>query len=133
LNSKPCPECNCYGFPSTPTDIYLTRPTTCDWNSGVIVWQNGNYGIPLTLFINPYGNAYQNNPNQNPINQVFQFSGAGLAVTGSCSYNFTTGQTTGTLSCVAEFEPDCTCSPPNPGVPCKLNVTVYFDETLCGS
>ena len=131
MNSKPCPECNCYGFPSTPTDIYLTRESICDWSGGIISWTNGNYGAPIVLFIAPYQNAYQDNPNQPVIGDVFQIGYAGG--TGSCSYNFTTGQTTGSITGIADYEADCSCTPPNPGVPCRLNVTVYFDETLCGS
>lgn len=122
-----CGACTatCYGFPTVETDITFTRINTCDWQTGVIVWVCDAFELPLTLFVNTYEKIYQDNPNQNPAGAVFSISGV-ASPTGSCSYNFTTGQTTGQISGVGLFEPQgCSCASD-----CQLPITVYFDESL---
>ncbi len=115
----------CYNFPTVATDITLTRVNPCDWQSGVLVWYNSNYETGLTLFVNTYQKIFQDDPDISPITNVFSFSGCPNP-TGTCNYNFETGKTSGTISGVAQFEPQgCTCI-----TPCLLPFTVYFDEAL---
>ena len=124
IPGAPCVGCSCYGFPSEVTRITLNFEP-CSWLSGVMVWQNGNYETGLTMFVNPFAKIYQEDPDINPIANVFSFSGCPNP-TGSCDYNPITGETTGTMSGVAEFEPQgCSC-----GTACLLPFTVYFNELL---
>lgn len=118
--SSPC-GCPCYGFPTVPTEVSAVRTTQCDWSSaGNVNWVIGGYGQPVVLFIAPYQNLYQNNASINPITNVWQLGNA-ITTTGSCSYDETTRTTTGQISGVVQFEPDCACPDP-----CLLPVTIYF-------
>lgn len=125
IPGAPCVGCSCYGFPSVVTRISLSRVTACDWQGGTIVWSNNNYQTGLTLFVNTYEKIFQNNPNINPASNVWSFSGC-PSPTGSCSFDFITGQTSGTLTGIAEFEPQgCACAQS-----CQLPFTVYFDPNV---
>lgn len=115
------PACRCYSFPLTSVvRTSFTRTSACDWQSGVLVWQCSEFDYPLTLFVNTYEKIFQDDPDINPISNVFSFSGDPNP-TGSCSWNPTTGETTGTISGVAAIESQgCSCGP------CLIPYTLYF-------
>jgi hypothetical protein len=119
--TRPC-SCPCYDFPDTPTEVSFVRSTQCDWSSaGNINWVCSAFDQPIVLFVAPWQDFYQNNANINPITAVFQL-GQARNVTGSCSWNAETGQTTGQISGIVQFEPDCAC----PGQACEVAVTIFF-------
>lgn len=119
------PACQCYNFPTSGSiDVTFERASNCDWESGVIVWQCSAFDYPLTLFVNTYEKIYQDDPDINPIGNVFSFSGDPNP-SGSCSWDAETGQTTGTISGVAEIPPQgCSCDG------CLVSYILYFDESL---
>jgi hypothetical protein len=117
------PACLCYNFPLTGSiDVTFERVNPCDWQSGVIVWVCSAFDYPLTLFVNTYEKIFQDDTTINPISSVFSFSGDPTP-TGSCSYDTTTGKTSGTISGVATIPPQgCSCAG------CELSYILYFDE-----
>lgn len=121
---KPC-DCQCYSLPTTEIDITLTRASDCQWSSDIWSWVANVGGQPLVLFVTPWEKILQENPDINPITNVFAI-GQAINVTGSCSYDPETGLTSGSISGIVQYEADCFC----PGQACQLPVTIYFNEQL---
>ncbi len=121
--TRPC-DCQCYNFPDTPMMVSFERTSDCQWSADLWTWVCSAFQQPIILFVTPWEKILQEFPNINPITNVFQL-GSARNVTGSCSYNYTSGQTTGQISGIVQFEPDCTC----PGESCEVAVTIYFDES----
>jgi hypothetical protein len=90
--TKSHPDADCSFWPSSETEIGLTRQTVCDWQSGVFVWASSAFGAggPLTIFA--YTNEMiQADPNVPEIDDIFHFSGS-ENTTGSCTVNTETGK-----------------------------------------
>lgn len=117
------PACQCYSFPLTSiVRTTFNRTNPCDWQGGVIVWSCSSFGFPLTLFVNTYQKIFQENASIPVISTVFSFSGDPTP-TGSCSFDPTTGITTGQISGVASIESQgCSCGP------CLVPYTLYFGD-----